>query len=142
MQRFCADITKDKHNFLIFRFFMYTECMQIKILTEKLDMDDVRSLANHWYGTIIKGTVDVAQGKVALGGDYHIESCELLVWGGSKSTDVWGFNIRFEEDEKGVLEFDSMVNIKPAQGNKSRGIIDENIIKTAETIIRSWIDFL
>lgn len=116
--------------------------MEMKILTEKIGMKDVRSLTEQGYGTMIKGTVDVAQNKVALGGDYHIESCELLVKGGSKSEDVWGFNIRFEEDENGVLEFDSMVNIKPAQGNKSRDILDENITKKAEDIIKSWIEFV
>ncbi|MBI5401128.1 MAG: hypothetical protein HZB12_03390 [Candidatus Yonathbacteria bacterium] len=116
--------------------------MEMKILVEKIKMGDVHLLAGLWYGTMIKGTVDVAQNKVALGGDYHIESCELLVKNGSKNENVWGFNIRFEEGENGVLEFDSMVNIKPAQGNKSRGILDENITKKAEDIIKSWIEFV
>lgn len=105
-------------------------------------MEDVRSFAGHWYGTMIKGTVDVAQQKVALGGDYHIESGELLVRFGSKGKDVWGFNIRFEDDGSGILEFDSMVNIKPAQGNKSRSILDENIARVAEGVIKSWIEFV
>lgn len=121
---------------------LYTAIMEIKILTEKMKMEDVRALAEHWYGTMIKGTVDIAERKVALGGDYHIESGEILIRQGSKSGDVWGFNIRFEEDENGVLEFDSMVNIKPVQGNKSRSILDENIVKIAEEVIRSWIEFV
>ena len=107
-----------------------------------MKMDEVRAFAEHWYGTMIKGTVDIAERKVALGGDYHIESAELLVQQGSKSEDVWGFNIRFEEDENGVLEFYSMVNIKPAHGNKSRSILDEHIAQSAEEVIRSWIDFI
>ena len=106
-----------------------------------MSMEEVKAFAENWYGTMIKGTVDVSQNKVALGGDYHIESGELLTHHGSKSEDVWGFNIRFEEDTNGVLEFDSMVNIKPSLGNKSRGITDENIVKKAESVIKSWITF-
>ncbi len=126
---------------MLFLILLYTAIMEIKILTEKMKMEEVRAFAEHWYGTMIKGTVDVAERKVALGGDYHIESAELLIQQGSKSGDVWGFNIRFEEDENGVLEFYSMVNIKPTHGNKSRSILDENITKSAEEVIRSWIEF-
>ena len=115
--------------------------MEIKILIEKMNMDEVKTLASNWYDTMIKGTVDIAQNKVALGGDYHIESGELLTKHGSKPEDVWGFNIRFEEDSNGTLEFDSMVNIKPVLGNKSRSILDEEVSKKAESIIRSWIVF-
>ncbi len=104
-------------------------------------MDEVRKFAENWYGTMIKGTVDIAREKVALGSDYHIESCEELVKDGSHQNNVWGFNIRFEETPDGVLEFDSMVNIKPALSNPSRSINDDSVKSKAEEIIRSWIIF-
>jgi hypothetical protein len=90
---------------------------------------------------MIKGTVDIEHNKVAIGGDYHLESCELLIEQGSNHSNVWGFNIRFEENPKGVLEFDSLVNIKPNLGNKSRSIENPEIIKKATEIIHSWIHF-
>lgn len=104
-------------------------------------MKDVRALALEDYGDMIKGTVDIIENKVALGGDYHMETCELLVEGGSKHTNIWGFNIRFEEDQNGILEFDSLVNIKPALGNKSRSVENPEIIEQATKIIHSWIQF-
>ena len=115
--------------------------MDIKILTEKIKMDEVHKLAESWYGTMIKGTVDVAKRKVALGGDYHIESCEILVKNGSHQNDIWGFNIRFEEKLNGVLEFDSIVNIKPAKNNHTRNIYDEAIKNKCTEIIHSLIEF-
>ncbi len=115
--------------------------MEIIILSEKMPMDEVRSFARHWYEGLIKGTVDVERRLVALGGEYHIESCDILVQDGSKHGNVWGFNIRFEEDQNGILEFDSMVNIKPSIGNKSRAILDEEVVCIAKGIISSWIIF-
>jgi len=97
-------------------------------------------MADFWYGTMIKGTVDIELGRVALGGDYHIESSEILTSSGSKFEDVWGFNIRFEEVPEGVLEFDSMVNIKPNFGNRSRDIHNEELIKKATEVIYKFID--
>ena len=114
--------------------------MQIKILNKKINIEEVKKLADLWYGTMIKGTVDIESKRVALGGDYHIESSEILTESGSKFEDIWGFNIRFEENPDGVLEFDSMVNIKPNFGNRSRSINNEEIIKKATEIIYKFID--
>ena len=91
-------------------------------------------MADFWYGTMIKGTVDIEGERVALGGDYHIESSEMLINTGSKFENVWGFNIRFEENPEGVLEFDSMVNIKPNLGNRSRSINNEEIVKRRQEL--------
>lgn len=104
-------------------------------------MQDVRSVATEWYGSMIKGTVDIAQKKVAIGGDYHMETCELLVKDGSVHANVWGFNIRFDGEQEARLEFDSLVNIKPSLGNKSRSVEDQEVATKAEEIIRSWIQF-
>ncbi|MFZ1019780.1 MAG: DUF5674 family protein [Minisyncoccia bacterium] len=112
---------------------------KIKILDHKIGIEEVKKLADFWYGTMIKGAVDIEQGRVALGGDYHIEDSELLTSTGSKFEDIWGFNIRFEENPNGILEFDSMVNIKPNFGNRSRSINNEEIIKKATEIIYKFI---
>lgn len=114
--------------------------MGIQILNHQITTEEVKKMADAWYGTMIKGTLDIEQERVALGGDYHIESSEMLTSSGSKFEDVWGFNIRFEENPNGVLEFDSMVNIKPNFGNRSRGINNEEVIKKATGIIYKFID--
>ncbi len=114
--------------------------MNIQILDNKISIEEVKKLADLCYGTMIKGTVDIELGRVALGGDYHIESSEMLTASGSKFEDVWGFNIRFEENPNGVLEFDSMVNIKPNFGNRSRNISNNEIIEKATKVIYKFID--
>ena len=114
--------------------------MNIQILDHKISLEEVKKMADFWYGTVIKGTVDIELGRIALGGDYHIESSEILTGSGSKFEDVWGFNIRFEEKGEGVLEFDSMVNIKPNLGNRSRSINNEGVIKKATEVIYKFID--
>ena len=113
---------------------------RIIILDHKINIEELKKLADFWYGTMIKGAVDIEGGRVALGGDYHIEDSELLTSTGSKFEDIWGFNIRFEENPNGVLEFDSMVNIKPNFGNRSRNINNEEVIKKATEIIYKFID--
>jgi hypothetical protein len=113
---------------------------RIIILDHKATIEEVKKLAQIWYGTMIKGAVDIEGSRVALGGDYHIEDSELLTSTGSKFEDVWGFNIRFEENEDGILEFDSMVNIKPNFGNRSRNINNADVAKKATEIIYKFIE--
>jgi len=114
--------------------------MKIKIIDKKINIDEIKEFAKNWYGTMIKGAVDIEGGRIALGGDYHIEDSEKLTSTGSKFENIWGFNVRFEENADGVLEFDSMVNIKPNLGNRSRSIADEEVVKKAKEIIYKFID--
>lgn len=113
---------------------------QIKILEDKIKIEEVKELAKSWYGQMIKGSVDIERRLVALGGDYHIKSCKLLVADGSRDENVWGFNIRFGNDNSSELEFDSFINIKPKFGNSSRLLSDPQIIFKATEIIKEFIE--
>src|SRR3989344_8296768 len=113
---------------------------KIVILDRKISIEETKKMADFWYGTMIKGAVDIEGGRIALGGDYHTEDSELLTSSGSKFENVWGFNIRFEENPDGVLEFDSMVNIKPNFCNRSRSISDPEITHKGEDVIHKFID--
>lgn len=113
--------------------------LRIKILEEKTSIEQIKKLAEIWFGSMIKGCVDIDLERVAIGGDYHIESSELLSKTGSKFENIWGFNIRFEENPDGVLEFDLMVNIKPNFGNRSRNVGNSEIVARATEIIKKFI---
>ncbi len=114
--------------------------MAVKILEEKVSLDFIRQFGKEWYPDFLKGCVDVDLERVSIGGEYHIESCEAMTDTGSSFGNVWGFNIKFTE-EKNILEFESLVNIKPAFNNRSRKLENEETIKKADQIIRKYIEF-
>jgi hypothetical protein len=113
--------------------------MDLKILTERLNAIDLKDYSENWYLGFLKGCVDLENGKVAVGGDYHMETCELLTTIDGSHKNIWGFNLRFLEN-KTVLEFDSLVNIKP-QINKSRIVESEETKNAIEKLVREFIDF-
>lgn len=115
----------------------YNVLMNIKILTEKTDANDLKVFAENWYPDFLKGCVDLANRKVAVGGDYHIESAQILVNDGGQGQNIWGFNIRYLED-KNIIEFDSMVNIKP-KVNNGRLIVDEDLKNEVKKLIEEFI---
>lgn len=74
---------------------------------------------------MVKGVVDVEKGLLALEADMYADLEKVLLEQGSKQEDLWGINLYpdlFGEDD--FLEFDSMINIRPGQGNRSRGVED------------------
>lgn len=114
--------------------------MNLKLLTEQVTAQSLKEFAENWYLDFLKGCVDLENQKVAVGGDYHMESCELLTSMGGSHKNVWGFNIRYLDDGSCKLEFDSLVNIKPSI-NKDRIVQDLETQARIEELVRKYINF-
>src|SRR3989338_3602302 len=71
--------------------------------------------------TYIKLAVDVRQRIVAGGGALHADCEAALLEQGSQQGDVWGADWYPESRE---VRFESLINIRPKQGNRSLAITD------------------
>lgn len=86
---------------------------------------DLAQWAEERFGDWIKAVVDVSRGIMAIGGDLHADDEALLLADGSRQQDLWGINLYPEDEGSDWIEFDSMINIRPRDGNRSRGVDDE-----------------
>lgn len=84
-------------------------------------------MAQALFGDMVKGVVDVEREIVALDAELHADLEALLMEDGSKQNDLWGVNLYPELPGEAFLEFDSMINVRPSQGNRSRGVDDPNV---------------
>lgn len=114
--------------------------MEIKVLNDKVTAESLKEFSENWYLDFLKGCVDLENKKVAVGGDYHMESCEILTGLGGSHKNVWGFNLRYLDDGLVKIEFDSLVNIKP-NVNKGRVVEDGEIKNQIEELVREFIIF-
>ncbi len=73
---------------------------------------------------MVKGVVDVRREIMALGGNLHADEEAALLEDGSNQSDLWGINIYPEVTGEDMIEFDSMINIRPAQKNRSLFVED------------------
>ena len=94
-------------------------------MREPIALESLGPLAKAWHGTLIKGVADCTRGIIALGGDWHMDANTTLIADGSKQEDVWGFNIYPAERGDAALEYISLINIRPAQGNKTMELVNE-----------------
>lgn len=100
---------------------------EIKIITEKISLPELKKKAEERFGDMVKGVVDLEKGIMAIGGEMHSDEEAVLLENGSKQSDLWGINLYPDNIGDNFVEFDSMINIRPRQGNRSRGVEDEAI---------------
>lgn len=105
--------------------------METKIVKEGITREELRTLAHEQYGDLIKAVVDVAQSIMGVGGELHIDIQSLLIEKAeSKGDTTWGVNLYLDKTGDDFIGFDSMVNLKPLIGNRTRGVDDE-VVRTA-----------
>lgn len=106
------------------------------IIRQKADEDTLKKIAEDLDG-YVKVVVDIKRKILSAGGKLHVDGESMLLKDGSKQVDLWGAGIDLETDE---IDFDSMINLRPAQANPSREVLDQAIRKDMETIIRSLLE--
>ena len=114
--------------------------MMIRIVRDNISRDELQKIANERFGDLVKGAVDVRQRIIALGPELHADAeSELIEKEGSVREDIWGINLYPAETGDAFIEFDSMINLKPVQGNRTRGVDDEATRVQIREIIRAII---
>lgn len=87
-------------------------------------------------GTYIKLAVDVRRGILAGGGVLHADCESALLEDGSQQEDIWGAD--WIPDSQQVT-FESLINIRPRQDNRSLEIRDPAIRERVEKITRQLL---
>lgn len=113
--------------------------MRIKIIDKKITESELREIAKDFYGDMIKGVVDIERKILAMGGEYHIDANMVLIENGSKQQNIWGFNWYFDKTQDKKIEYISLINIRPAQGNRSMEIQDESLRNNMKKIILKYL---
>jgi hypothetical protein len=111
----------------------------LRLLAEPLTRSELAALAETGFGDMVKAVVDVRRGIMAIGGELHSDEEALLLDHGSAQKDLWGINLYPEETGDGLVEFDSMINVRPSQGNRSRDVEDEKTRQTIRAIVARLI---
>jgi hypothetical protein len=109
--------------------------MNIKIVTRTITKKELAEMASNQFGDWIKGVVDIEKAVMAVGGDLHADEEAVLIDDGSEQKNLWGVNLWFEKEGDEWIEFNSMINIRPSVGNRSRGVENQEIREKIRKII-------
>ncbi len=107
--------------------------MKIYILRERATEQQITEMLAE-LKTYIKLAVDVERGIVAGGGAMHADCEKGLLADGSKQEDIWGADWAPNKRE---VSFESLINIRPRQNNRSMIIQDPELRNRIAKIVRS-----
>lgn len=114
--------------------------MEIKIIKDPINRQEIIAIANAGFGELVKAVVDVSQEIMAIGGELHADEEVLLTEKeNSRRENTWGINIYPKKPENEWIEFDSMINIKPSLGNRSRNVENPEIREIIKKIVGKLI---
>ncbi|MBU1015133.1 hypothetical protein KKI17_01680 [Patescibacteria group bacterium] len=114
--------------------------MQVHIIKEPITREELKRIAQERYGDLVKAAVDVEKEIMAVGGELHIdEENALIEEEDSKGGHVWGINLYPGESGERFIEFDSVINLKPGLGNRSRDVDNLEIRRKLITIVQKLI---
>jgi hypothetical protein len=92
-------------------------------------------MAPERFGDMVKGVVDLRRAVMLLDADMHADQEAELLADGSAQQDLWGINLYPGIEGPDWLEFDSMINLRPSFGNRSRGVDDPAIREAIAQIV-------
>ncbi|MDD5681661.1 MAG: DUF5674 family protein [Candidatus Omnitrophica bacterium] len=101
----------------------------MKIITETITISELKQMAANSFGDMVKAVVDVNRELIAVDAELHSDLEALFLENGSKQRDLWGINFYPEMSGDNFIEFDSMINMRPSQNNRSRGVENEAMRK-------------
>lgn len=109
--------------------------MEIKIVRDAISKTELNEMAKQQFGDMVKAVVDVEQRIMAIGGELHSDEEAILLDQGSAQKNLWGINLYPEQPIADWIEFDSMINVRPSGGNRSRNVEQAEIRETITAIV-------
>ncbi|MDP2642694.1 MAG: DUF5674 family protein [Candidatus Peregrinibacteria bacterium] len=112
----------------------------MKFIDSKISKNLLAEIAKERFGDMVKAVVDIELGIMVVGGELHADEEAMLLERDSKQENLWGINIYVEKTGEEMIEFDSMINIRPRQNNRSRDVLDPAIREKIKIIVNNLIE--
>lgn len=111
------------------------------LLYEKITVEQLRTMAANMFGNMVKAVVDVHRRKIVVDAELHSDEEAFLLENGSAQKHLWGINIYpdFDKDDEDFVEFDSMINLRPSQNNRTRGVEDPVLQQLIISVVKEWV---
>jgi len=113
--------------------------MGTTLVTESISTQQLRETGEELFGDMVKAVVDVEKGVMAIGAELHADEEAFLLERNSRQENLWGINLYTDRGLPDMVEFDSMINIRPRQNNRSRGVEDEALRERIIKLVRRLV---
>jgi hypothetical protein len=114
----------------------------MKLVSEqdKISLGELKEVSTKMAESLVKAVVDIEKNLMLVDAELHVDEEKQLLEQGSEQKNLWGINLYPSIEGEDWIEFDSMINLRPWQNNRSRGVEDEHIRKTIIEIVNKLVE--
>jgi hypothetical protein len=113
----------------------------MQILSTSISLAELHSNYCGCFESMCKAVVDIDKGIIAVDAELHADLESLLLENGSMQEYLWGINLYPLKSPTDFIEYTSLINIRPHQGNFSMEVQSEEIKKKIQVIAKSFIPY-
>lgn len=111
----------------------------MKIVDKAISRTELKEMSKNMFDNLVKAVVDIKREIMVVDADLHADEEKLLLENGSRQEDLWGINLYPGLNGEDFVEFDSMINLRPSQNNRSRGVEDPKIQEKILSIVNKLV---
>lgn len=113
----------------------------MKVVRDTITIQELTKMSEKMFGKLAKAVVDVEQKIMIVDAEMHADQERYFLEElGSEQENLWGVNLYPQLfGTSDWIEFDSMINMRPYLGNKSRGVDDPKMQKIIITLINNMV---
>lgn len=108
----------------------------MQLVEISISKKDLQLMAELMFGDMVKAVVDIEKKIMVVDVELHVDAETFLLENESLQKNLWGINLYPALPEKEWLEFDSMINLRPTQGNRSRGVENPKIRAQIKKLVK------
>ncbi len=113
--------------------------MKTIVINNKISIEELKEMSENRFGDLVKAVVDIEKEIMVVDAELHADQEKALLEIGSQQQNIWGINLYPDDIDEDFIEFDSMINLRPSWGNRSRGVDNEEIQKKIKIIVDSLV---
>ena len=113
--------------------------MHIRVIADSISPKELAVMAESLFGSFVKAVVDVSREVMAVGGELHADEEAILLSQGSQQENLWGINIYPKNVAESLIEFNSMINVRPSRGNYSRSVENKDLQDKIRAVVKKLV---
>ena len=111
----------------------------MQLVKDTITIDELKKMSEKMFGRIVKAVVDIEKEIMVVDAEMHADEEEFLLEQGSEQNNLWGINFHPFETGDSFVEFDSMINMRPSFGNRSRSVENPAIQKIIIELVNKLV---
>ena len=112
----------------------------MKLIDKNISIKELKEMSEKMFKNMVKAVVDVEKEIMVVDAPLHADEEYFLLENNSKQGNLWGITIFPDKfDKEGFVVFDSMINLRPGQGNRTRSVDNPDLQKRIKEIVRKLV---